>query len=77
MRITEDYLVDNLHELIDNCDPKKLSEIASVAFGGDCNIYYDLSDVDNEELVFTFDPGISYHGELGESEYQTDDLEEE
>lgn len=79
MRITEDYLVDRLHEFIDNCDATKLAELASIAFSGECIMapWYEQSKDSDEDTIYVFDPGTGYHGELGESEFQIDDLEEE
>jgi len=76
MRITEENLSDRLHEFIDNCEPAKLAELTEVAFGGDCVLWYDCSNDPDGEIVYTFDPNEKYRGELGESEFMVDDLEE-
>lgn len=79
MRITEDVLSDKLHDLIDTCEASKFAEIAGIAFGGECILapWFEQPKDIEEENIYVFDPNENYRGELGESEYQTDDLEEE
>jgi len=78
MRITEENLSDRLHELIDNCDADVLAELAGIAFGGECTMapWYEQSKDPDEDTVYVFDPNEKYRGELGESEFMVEDLEE-